>query len=796
MNRFSSISGNSLENQINSNRRRIYINQNININLENDSISCNYNKMKILILIIITIIMSLSNSFYNLNNNINLVENEPRTILSLFENQILKMNSPLNEQKREKLRNLIQEEKNEENKTEKNFIKNNDDMIIKNINNNITDIINNFTNINIKDNKEKNTLIINNNIKKNLLNDFNKYNFKCKWKSINKNNKTKIYNIGDYSYGEGIFNIKKEIETFTGQEYMVITMKNNENHYIDNWIIHSSVANLNKIDININNNIFEIKGKFTTRLYKGEFFNLKNDEMPEYYETYINMYFPLEEQTYINNYTIYVNNFNIYDTIILNPNNFSLTILENKNEFNFDIKANIYRNEIERKILYKKIYVYFLLSILSSLFYILGIFCVINNIKKYEALFSTISINCFSINPIWNTYLLLANLNLFFKFNINMNSSLLITFLCGIKFLYFDFYLLTLYWNKRRNLVGQGNFLKEKLKFYLVYYLFLFFSFLYINSFFLNYIFIMVLCILLWIPQIIHNAKTNNKYGFPFIYILSSTVDKLIYPLYFRGFKNNFLGTKENFILMLAMIIFVCITIIIMYIQVFKGPRFMLSVNITPQKYNFYKDNNELLNIRNNIGSEECVICLLPIFEYEKEIMIEMKDKSEKNEKIDIDDDKKEENNFSSNDTYDTSNLINNPQNEGEKSDDNENENLNKSDDVNDILFVSDDNNILKNDYDKNILKQDKENLLEIKRDKIIIILYNKCKNICKNILFILRILFFHNFISFYKKSENSKGKAYMYTPCNHVFHTQCLEQWLKYKKECPNCRTSMEEYL
>jgi hypothetical protein len=376
-----------------------------------------------------------------------------------------------------------------------------------------------------------------------------------------------------------------------------------------------------------------------------------------------------------------------------------------------------------------------------------------------------------------------------------MNSSLLITFLCGIKFLYFDFYLLTLYWNKRRNLVGQGNFLKEKLKFYLVYYLFLFFSFLYINSFFLNYIFIMVLCILLWIPQIIHNAKTNNKYGFPFIYILSSTVDKLIYPLYFRGFKNNFLGTKDNFILMLALIIFVCITIIIMYIQVFKGPRFMLSVNITPLKYNFYKDKNELLNIRNNIGSEECVICLLPIFEYEKEIMIEMKDKSEKNEKIDVDDDKKEENNFSSNDTYDTSNLINNPQNEGEKSDDNENENLNKSD-VNDILFVSDDNNILKNDYDKNILKQDKENLLEIKRDKIIIILYNKCKNICKNILFILRILFFHNFISFYKKSENSQGKAYMYTPCNHVFHTQCLEQWLEYKKECPNCRTSMEEYL
>ena len=31
--------------------------------------------------------------------------------------------------------------------------------------------------------------------------------------------------------------------------------------------------------------------------------------------------------------------------------------------------------------------------------------------------------------------------------------------------------------------------------------------------------------------------------------------------------------------------------------------------------------------------------------------------------------------------------------------------------------------------------------------------------------------------------------KKYMVTPCDHVFHTICLEKWLKMKSECPYCR-------
>jgi len=34
-----------------------------------------------------------------------------------------------------------------------------------------------------------------------------------------------------------------------------------------------------------------------------------------------------------------------------------------------------------------------------------------------------------------------------------------------------------------------------------------------------------------------------------------------------------------------------------------------------------------------------------------------------------------------------------------------------------------------------------------------------------------------------------SQVSALMVTPCNHVFHTACLMQWMEHKMECPTCR-------
>lgn len=46
----------------------------------------------------------------------------------------------------------------------------------------------------------------------------------------------------------------------------------------------------------------------------------------------------------------------------------------------------------------------------------------------------------------------------------------------------------------------------------------------------------------------------------------------------------------------------------------------------------------------------------------------------------------------------------------------------------------------------------------------------------------------------FHEYNINLDKKPYMGTPCRHFFHTPCLENWFKQKKECPSCRQDIEE--
>ena len=206
------------------------------------------------------------------------------------------------------------------------------------------------------------------------------------------------------------------------------------------------------------------------------------------------------------------------------------------------------------------------------------------------------------------------------------------------------------------------------------------------------------------------------------------------------------------------MVLFVLFTIVILYIQIFSNPRFMCPKSYYKNEFNFYKTKQELISIKSDIGLEECVICLSPIFEIEpnpNNKMIEMEDKSGKNisekdeEKLDVLDNSINNLSLSTNNTLDE---------EGEEKD-----------------------KIINNNNNDEVIKND---------------VINKKNNFIKQIWKLIKVLFSENLFSFYKKGSDSNGELYMYTPCSHVFHTECLEKWFEFKKECPNCRISMKEYL
>ena len=69
-----------------------------------------------------------------------------------------------------------------------------------------------------------------------------------------------------------------------------------------------------------------------------------------------------------------------------------------------------------------------------------------------------------------------------------------------------------------------------------------------------------------------------------------------------------------------------------------------------------------------------------------------------------------------------------------------------------------------------------------------------KSRNICDKIMRICYLNVLYETIKRWLKNMEGKTtkKKYMITPCDHVFHTVCLEKWMKLKNECPYCKGAL----
>lgn len=116
-----------------------------------------------------------------------------------------------------------------------------------------------------------------------------------------------------------------------------------------------------------------------------------------------------------------------------------------------------------------------------------------------------------------------------------------------------------------------------------------------------------------WYFQILNNIIFNNKYTYPLFYIIFFTLDKIIF--------NFFIIRKENDnspIPIFKLLVFIGISIIIIYMQAFYGPRFMLNSKYQEKNQIYYLSRKELLKKKPKTKKENCSICLIPFLDKNK----------------------------------------------------------------------------------------------------------------------------------------------------------------------------------
>jgi len=200
------------------------------------------------------------------------------------------------------------------------------------------------------------------------------------------------------------------------------------------------------------------------------------------------------------------------------------------------------------------------------------------------------------------------------------------------------------------------------------------------------------------------------------------------------------------------------------------GPRFFLSEKYQENNLLIYKSKEELLKINNDFNKEQCVICLLNLFNENKNLELA----NNNNNNVFNDYDINNINNINNSNKLDFS--CEDKENNFNKTQEIKNENLKNSENLS-VLET-----IVKSDFKMNTKKE--------KHKKII----KNIKKICKNVWNVIKFIITKLLFKFYRKKHYNSKKLFIYTQCHHVFHRDCLEMWLERKKICPNCRNSLKD--
>lgn len=221
---------------------------------------------------------------------------------------------------------------------------------------------------------------------------------------------------------------------------------------------------------------------------------------------------------------------------------------------------------------------------------------------------SKLSLTSVAMNSVFDAYVCLIHLTAGLYIDDLFNSFIMVSFVQFMVFSMFDLRLVLLVWSARNPHDFRSGWERMRAtvtKIYTGFYggIFLCVVFLYYVRHQMKLFVFLIFAF--WVPQIVRNAKTGEKFALQERFLLGVSAIRLFFPLYAFGCPRNFFEFQTNFVVVFGLIVFVGLQVFILRGQNRWGTRFFIPKRFQPDYYEYHRT----FQIDPD-DDEKCAICM------------------------------------------------------------------------------------------------------------------------------------------------------------------------------------------